>query len=149
MILDQIINCRAISGKTGYHVGLADDDLSVQDVIISVVAMVDDKGKLEGLAPGKTSVTACADNGVKDSAEIVVTIEGDNEDYGEFGQLIREGICLRGSFKVVDGDECPEGATSLHVPVEAVGRTGRTACMRLVDTKVFAVNIGSIGRGHL
>ena len=46
------------------------------------IAKVDDKGKLEGLAPGKTTVTVSADNGVKDSAEIVVTIEGENEDYG-------------------------------------------------------------------
>ena len=46
------------------------------------IAKVDNKGNLEGLAPGKTAVSVSADNGVLDSAEIIVTIEGDNEDYG-------------------------------------------------------------------
>ena len=46
------------------------------------IAKVDNKGKLDGLAPGKTTVSVSADNGVLDSADIIVTIEGDNEDYG-------------------------------------------------------------------
>ena len=41
----QIIDRCAIGGKTGYHVGIADDNLSVQDVIISVVAVINDKWK--------------------------------------------------------------------------------------------------------
>ena len=42
----QWIHCRAIGGETGNHVGFADDDLSIQDVIVSIVAVVDDKGEI-------------------------------------------------------------------------------------------------------
>ena len=44
MILDQIINRCVIGGKDRNHVRFPNDDLSVQDVIISVVAIVNDKG---------------------------------------------------------------------------------------------------------
>ena len=37
----------AVGGETGDHIGLADDDLSVQDVVVGVVTMVDDKGELD------------------------------------------------------------------------------------------------------
>lgn len=52
MVLAERENRGAVGGETGDHVGLADDDLSVQDVIVGVVAMVDDKGELNHEASG-------------------------------------------------------------------------------------------------
>ena len=45
-------------------------------------AEIDDSGNLKGLAPGKTTVTVSADNGVKGSVEVTVTLQGGNEEYG-------------------------------------------------------------------
>lgn len=46
MVLYQIIDRRAVGGKTRNHVRLTDDDLPVKDIIIGVVAAVDDKGEV-------------------------------------------------------------------------------------------------------
>ena len=46
MVLYQRIHRSAIRGEVGNHVGLADDDLSIQDVIVGIVASVDDKGEV-------------------------------------------------------------------------------------------------------
>ena len=46
MVLYQWIHRRAVGGETGNHVGFADDELSVQDIVISVVAAVNDKGEI-------------------------------------------------------------------------------------------------------
>ena len=43
MILDERENRSAICWEIWHHVGLADDKLSIQDVVVSVVAMVDDE----------------------------------------------------------------------------------------------------------
>lgn len=37
------VNRCAVGGKTGYFVGLGNDDLSVKDVVIGIVAAVDDE----------------------------------------------------------------------------------------------------------
>ena len=52
MVLAEREYCGAVGGETGDHVRLADDDLSVQDVVVGVVAMVDDKGELDHEACG-------------------------------------------------------------------------------------------------
>ena len=46
------------------------------------IAGIDNSGNLKGLAPGKTTVTVAADNGVKGSVEVTVTLQGGNEEYG-------------------------------------------------------------------
>ena len=46
MVLYQWIHGRAIGGEAGNHVGLADDNLSIQDVVVGIVAAVDDKGEI-------------------------------------------------------------------------------------------------------
>ena len=46
MVLDERKDGSTIGGEIRNHIGLADDELSVQDVIISVVAVVDDEGKI-------------------------------------------------------------------------------------------------------
>ncbi len=46
VVLNQRINHGAVGGEIGNHVGLSDDDLAVQDVVIGVVATVDDKGEV-------------------------------------------------------------------------------------------------------
>jgi len=46
------------------------------------VAEIDKSGNLKGLAPGRTTVTVSADNGVSASVEVSVTIPGGNEEYG-------------------------------------------------------------------
>ena len=46
MILDERENRSAICREIRYHVGLTDDELSIQDVVVGVVAMVDDKGEV-------------------------------------------------------------------------------------------------------
>ena len=46
------------------------------------IAGIDNSGNLKGLAPGKTTVTVSADNGVKGSVEVTVTLQGGNEEYG-------------------------------------------------------------------
>ena len=43
MVLDERKNRGAVGGEIRYHVGLADEDLSVQDVIVCIVAVVDDE----------------------------------------------------------------------------------------------------------
>jgi len=45
VVLYQRIHHGAIGGETWNHVGLADDELSIQNVIIGIVAAVEDKGK--------------------------------------------------------------------------------------------------------
>lgn len=52
MVLNEGINCRAISGETGYLVGFGNDDLSVEDVVIGVVAMVDNEWEVNHKAGG-------------------------------------------------------------------------------------------------
>ena len=47
MILDERENRSAICWEIWHHIGLADDKLSIQDVVVSVVAMVDDKGEVD------------------------------------------------------------------------------------------------------
>ena len=42
----QRINHGAVGGKIGNHVGLADDDLPVEDVVVGVVAAVHHKGEV-------------------------------------------------------------------------------------------------------
>lgn len=43
MVLYERVNRCAICGKAGYFVGLGNDDLSVKDVVIGIVAAVDDE----------------------------------------------------------------------------------------------------------
>lgn len=43
MVLYERVNRCAVGGKTGYFVGLGNDDLSVKDVVIGIVAAVDDE----------------------------------------------------------------------------------------------------------
>ena len=43
VVLNQWINHSAVSGKIGNHVWFADDELPVQDVVVSVVAAVDNE----------------------------------------------------------------------------------------------------------
>ena len=46
MVLDEGENRGAVRGKIRNHIRLSDDDLSVQNVIIGVVAAVDDEGEI-------------------------------------------------------------------------------------------------------
>ena len=43
MVLYERVNRCAVGGKAGYFVGLGNDDLSVKDVVIGIVAAVDDE----------------------------------------------------------------------------------------------------------
>ena len=52
MVLDERIDWNAVGGEIGNHVGIAYDDLSVQDAVIGVVAAVDDKGEIHHHARG-------------------------------------------------------------------------------------------------
>lgn len=52
VILNQRINHGAIGGEIGNHVGLADDDLSVQDVVVGIVAMVNHVWEFDHKARG-------------------------------------------------------------------------------------------------
>ena len=53
MVLDQGIDRGAIDGEVGHHVEVfADDDLSVEDIVVGVVAMVDHVGELDHQACG-------------------------------------------------------------------------------------------------
>lgn len=47
MVLDKRVDWNALGGEVGNHVGLGDDDLSVQDIVVGVVAMVDHKGEID------------------------------------------------------------------------------------------------------
>ena len=48
----QRINHSAVGGEIGNHVRFADDDLSVQDVVVGVVAAVDDKREIHHKSGG-------------------------------------------------------------------------------------------------
>ena len=52
VVLYQRINHSAIGGEIGNHVRFADDDLSVQDVVVGVVAAVDDKREIHHKSGG-------------------------------------------------------------------------------------------------
>jgi len=43
MVLYERVNRSAVGGKAGYFVGFGNDDLSVKDVVIGIVAAVDDE----------------------------------------------------------------------------------------------------------
>ena len=47
VVLYQRIDHGAVGGEIGNHVGLADDDLSVEDVVVGVVAAVHHKGEVD------------------------------------------------------------------------------------------------------
>lgn len=47
MVLDERIHGHALGGEVGNHIGLGDDDLSVQDVVVGVIAVVDYKGEVD------------------------------------------------------------------------------------------------------
>ena len=47
MVLDERIHGHPLSGEVRNHIGLGDDDLSVQDVVVGVVAVVDYKGEVD------------------------------------------------------------------------------------------------------
>lgn len=51
-VLDQGEYRGAVGGEVGNHVWLADDDLSIQDIVVCVVAMVDDKGEIHNHSRG-------------------------------------------------------------------------------------------------
>lgn len=51
-VLDERIDGRAIGGEIGNLVGLSHDELSIQDVVISVVALVDHERKFDHHARG-------------------------------------------------------------------------------------------------
>lgn len=63
MVLYERVNRGAVGGKTGYFVGLGNDDLSVKDVVIGVVAMVDDERKIYHKA-GSAAITIGAGIGL-------------------------------------------------------------------------------------
>ena len=46
MILDERVHSHTLGGETGNHVGFGDDDLTIQDVVIGVVAPVNDKREI-------------------------------------------------------------------------------------------------------
>ena len=52
MVLYQRIHRRAIGGEAGNHVRFTDDNLPIQDIVISVVAVVDDKGEVHNHSSG-------------------------------------------------------------------------------------------------
>ncbi len=52
VVLDERINHVGIGLENGNHVGFGDDDLPVQDVVVGVVAAVDDKGEVDHEARG-------------------------------------------------------------------------------------------------
>ena len=47
MVLYEWINRCAVGGEIGNLVGFSDDDLSVEDVVVGVVATVDDEGEVD------------------------------------------------------------------------------------------------------
>ena len=52
MVLAEREYCGAVGGETGDHVRLADDDLSVQDVVVGVVAAVDNEWEVHHKSGG-------------------------------------------------------------------------------------------------
>lgn len=54
MILDERVDGYALSGEVGNHIRLSHYDLSIQDVVIGVVAMVDHKREVHHEACGVT-----------------------------------------------------------------------------------------------
>ena len=52
VVLDQGEYRSSVGGEVGNHVWLADDDLSIQDIVVCVVAMVDDKGEIHNHSRG-------------------------------------------------------------------------------------------------
>ena len=51
-VLNQGINHRARGGEIGNHIRLSDDELPIQDVIVGIVATVDDKWKIHHKSGG-------------------------------------------------------------------------------------------------
>ena len=62
MVLDEGENCGAFRGKIRNHVRVSDDDLPVQDVVVCVVAAVDDVGEVDHHA---CSVALTVDAGIR------------------------------------------------------------------------------------
>lgn len=52
MVLYQRVNRRAVGGEVGNLIGFGNDELSVEDVVIGVVAKVDDEGEIHHEAGG-------------------------------------------------------------------------------------------------
>ena len=52
MVLYERVNHCAVGGKTGYFVGFGNDDLSVKDVVIGIVAMVDNEREIDHKTAG-------------------------------------------------------------------------------------------------
>ena len=52
MVLYERINRCAVGGKAGYFVGFGNDDLSVKDVVIGIVAMVDNEREIDHKTAG-------------------------------------------------------------------------------------------------
>ena len=52
VVLNQWINHRAVGGEVGNLIGFGNDELSVEDVVIGVVAKVDDEGEIHHEAGG-------------------------------------------------------------------------------------------------
>lgn len=52
MVLYERVNRSAVGGKAGYFVGFGNDDLSVKDVVIGIVAAVDDEREIDHKTAG-------------------------------------------------------------------------------------------------
>lgn len=52
VVLNQWVNDIAVGGEIGNHIGFTDDELAVQNVVVGVVAEVDDKGEVDHEACG-------------------------------------------------------------------------------------------------
>ena len=70
MVLDEGIHGRALGGEVGNHVGLGNDDLAIQDVVIGVVAVVDHEGEVDHKASGVALAVGAGVGGVGGEAVV-------------------------------------------------------------------------------